>query len=128
MNTGDINELRAMQYYQAKGCQIFTPLGGDKGTDFIAVDNGEAHFIQVKTVGTRKYKDVIYSMAALRKSDGSAYNAKEVDVFFVVGPKVSYEIPADAIPEGSKCIMLDANTKGYKPRHGLDVSEWEVSL
>jgi len=128
LNIGTANELKAMSYYQSKGCQIYTPIGHDSTVDFIAVEGGNTHLIQVKTCGKRRYKDVIYTMAPLRKSDGSSYSLKEIDVFFVVDGDEAYEIPAHVLEPETKCLMLTATKKGYVPRHGFNVDDWKVKL
>lgn len=119
-----------MSYYSQQGYEVYIPV--DQGrVDFIAHKDNDLIKVQVKTVGKRKYKDNVYSVAILTSRRGGSsvghYQLSEVDECFVVDESVAWRIPYPKVFP-SKTVMLAATNENYKPTHGYPVDSWRVSL
>ncbi len=118
-----------MGFYSSKGYEIFVPVDSGR-IDFIAHKQGELIKVQVKTAAKRRYKDTEYTVGILtskRAGTTGCYELGEVDECFVVDGNRAWAIPYKAVYPNIS-VMLGSNRDSYKPKHGLPVSSWEVSL
>lgn len=121
-----------MANYSQRGYEVFIPVNSTPRCDFIALKDGVATKVQAKSASKRTYKakGTVYTVGVLtttRNGITEPYSPSEVDEFFIVGREVGWVIPNKLIYP-RKTIMLESTEPDYKPRHGLNPSEWRVSL
>ncbi len=121
-----------MANYTERGYEVFIPMDSTPRCDFIALKDGVATKVQVKTASKRTYRrrGTVYTLGVLttmRNGVVEPYSPVEVDEFFVVGKAMAWVIPNESVYP-SKTVMLESTEEDYVPRHGFDTSEWRVAL
>ena len=121
-----------MANYVERGYEVFVPLDSTPRCDFIALKEGVATKIQVKTASKRTYraKSTEYTVGILtttRNGIKEPYSPEEVDEFFIVGYQVGWIIP-NSLVFPKKTVMLESTEPNYIPRHGFNTTEWRVAL
>src|SRR4051812_6391177 len=109
---GDLGEYSAIEWLSSRGCPVFVPIGHSPDVDLVALIDGQAMRVQVKTCRRRVPVDRWAVMICTRGGNQSwnglskYFSASRCDYLFVlVGDGRRWFIPASVV-EGTTAIAL----------------------
>lgn len=96
---GAVNELKAMNYYLGKGCQVYTPICQQGVVDFIVDSGTDLAKVQVKTATWVKSGNHKYLQCRTRLTN--KYQSRKpyelYDILFIIYENKYWEIPSYSI-------------------------------
>lgn len=122
------SELKAMDYYNNLGYQIYTPLSAQSRADFVYDSGNSVVKVQVKTATWSVSGNISYLQCRLKSRNDYSKMYKDGDfdeIVFVDGDRLWIAPWEDVKDKTSVC--LDSNRLDYKPNtKDYDPNNWLV--